>query len=135
MKKELIKLINSAVDNSEVPIAAVIVGKNGEIISSAYNKRNASKKTIDHAEIIAITKANEVIGDWRLNNCSMYVTLKPCDMCMSVIKESRISNLYYILDRHIDKKQYNRLKIEKLNDDYLNDYDNKLKTFFNNLRK
>ena len=78
----------------EVPIGVVIV-KNNKIISKAHNKNNKSNLTIDHAEIIAISKANKKIKNWRLNGCTMYVTLEPCLMCKTVIINSRIENVYF----------------------------------------
>ena len=101
---------------SEVPIAALIIDENGKIISKAYNTRNIKQQTINHAEILAITKANKKLKSWRLNNCTLYVTIEPCDMCKSVIKESRIQNVYYLLPRLPEKNQYNKTIFNKLKD-------------------
>lgn len=78
----------------EVPIGAIIVLEN-EIIASGYNLRETSQTTLSHAELIAIAKANEVIGSWRLENCTLYVTLEPCTMCAGAIVQSRIPRLVY----------------------------------------
>lgn len=107
---ELNKLINKAIKNNESPVAAIIV-HNNKIIAKAYNQRNKSNITTDHAEIIAIHKANKKLKSWRANKCTMYVTLEPCEMCKSVIKESRIENVYYFLPRNPEKKQYKGTKI------------------------
>ncbi len=107
---ELNKLINKAIKNNESPVAAIIV-HNNKIIAKAYNQRNKSNITTDHAEIIAIHKANRRLKSWRTNKCTMYVTLEPCEMCKSVIKESRIENVYYFLPRNSEKKQYKGTKI------------------------
>ena len=73
----------------EVPIGCVIVYE-GKIIARGYNRRNTDKSTLKHAEIEAIRKASKVIGDWRLENCTMYVTLEPCQMCAGAIVQARI---------------------------------------------
>lgn len=78
----------------EVPIGAIIV-KDNKIISRGFNKNNKSNLTIDHAEIVAITKANKKLNNWRLNNCVMYVTLEPCLMCKTVIINSRLKDVYF----------------------------------------
>lgn len=77
----------------EVPVGAVIV-KEDRIIARAHNLRETQKDPTAHAEILAIKKASEVIENWRLSGCSMYVTLEPCPMCAGAILQSRISNLY-----------------------------------------
>ena len=97
-------------------IAALIIDENGKIISKAYNTRNIKQQTINHAEILAITKANKKLKSWRLNKCTLYVTIEPCDMCKSVIKESRIQNVYYLLPRLPEKNQYNKTIFNKLKD-------------------
>lgn len=82
-----------AADIDEVPVGAVIV-KNDIIISQAFNNRESSKDATAHAEIIAIKKACEALGGWRLIDCEMYVTLEPCIMCSGAILQSRIGKLY-----------------------------------------
>jgi len=77
----------------EVPVGAVIV-KDNKIIASAHNLREILKDPTAHAEILAIKKAAEFLGDWRLNGCEMYVTLEPCPMCAGAIIQSRIKRLY-----------------------------------------
>lgn len=78
----------------EVPIGCIIV-KNNEVIASAFNKRETSQQAIAHAEILAIQKANEVLGSWRLEGCSLYVTLEPCPMCAGAILLSRIERVVF----------------------------------------
>ncbi len=73
----------------EVPIGCVIVHK-GTVIGRGYNRRNTDKNTLAHAEITAIKRASKVIGDWRLEECTMYVTLEPCQMCAGAIVQARI---------------------------------------------
>ncbi len=86
---EAIKLARRAARLDEVPIGCVIV-HNGEIIAKGYNRRNKDKCTLAHAEIMAIKKASKVIGDWRLEECTLYVTLEPCQMCAGAIVQARI---------------------------------------------
>ena len=80
--------------NDDVPVGAVIV-KDKKIIARAYNKKEKTKDVTNHAEIIALKKASKKIGDWRLNDCIMYVTLAPCLMCVGAIMQSRISKVVY----------------------------------------
>lgn len=82
--------------NNEVPIGAVIV-KNSEIISVGHNKKEETHNCIAHAEIIAINEAVNKIKNWRLDGCEIYVTLDPCPMCASAIKQARISTVYSAL--------------------------------------
>lgn len=87
--REAIKQAKKAYALLEVPIGCVIVHE-GKIIGRGYNRRNADKSTLAHAEITAIKKASKVIGDWRLEECTMYVTLEPCQMCAGAIVQARI---------------------------------------------
>ena len=91
--KEAIRQAEKAAKLGEVPIGCVIVYE-GRIIARGYNRRNTDKSTLAHAEIAAIRKAGKVIGDWRLEGCTMYVTLEPCSMCAGAIINSRIKKLY-----------------------------------------
>lgn len=76
----------------EVPIGCVIVYQN-KIIGRGYNRRNTDKSTLAHAEITAIRKASRKMGDWRLENCTLYVTLEPCQMCAGAIVQARIKRV------------------------------------------
>ena len=87
--KEALKQAKKAAAIEEVPIGCVIVHE-GKVIARGYNKRNLKKNTLAHAEIIAMNKASKVIGDWRLEDCTMYVTLEPCPMCAGAIVQARI---------------------------------------------
>ena len=79
----------------EVPVGAIIVSRHGEILAEAFNLKEQLNDATAHAEILAIRKAAEKIKSWRLIDCSMYVTLEPCPMCLSAILQSRIKNLYF----------------------------------------
>ena len=76
----------------EVPIGCVIV-QNGRIIARGYNRRNTDKNTLAHAELTAIKKASKKTGDWRLEDCTLYVTLEPCQMCAGAIVQSRMQRV------------------------------------------
>ncbi len=102
--KEAIKLARKAFNKNEIPVGAIIV-KDGVIIAKGYNKKNNSNLTTDHAEIIAITKANKKLNNWRLDGCTIYITLEPCPMCASAIEQARISR---IVTSSINNKQENR---------------------------
>ncbi|MDE5590795.1 MAG: tRNA adenosine(34) deaminase TadA [Acetatifactor sp.] len=87
--REALKQARKAYTLGEVPIGCVIVYE-GKIIGRGYNRRNTDKNTLCHAEITAIRKASKVIGDWRLEGCTLYVTLEPCQMCAGAIVQARI---------------------------------------------
>jgi len=101
----LFKEVKKAQKKDEVPVAALIVNEKGKVIAKAYNNREKTHLTINHAELICINKANKCMKNKILDTCSLYVTLEPCDMCKSVIKEARIKNVYYLLNRNSKKKQ------------------------------
>ncbi len=131
--KKLFKIVNKPKKNGDFPVGALII-KNGKIISKGCNNRLKSKYTTDHAEIIAIRKANRKLNNWRLNDCELYVTLEPCDMCKSIIKEARIKKVYYYVEKNTDKFQYSKTKfikqVPEKNSNYIADYLNKIKLFF-----
>ena len=87
--KEALKQAKKAYSLGEVPIGCVIVYE-GKIIGRGYNRRNTDKNTLAHAEITAINRASRFIGDWRLEECTLYVTLEPCQMCAGAIVQARI---------------------------------------------
>ena len=87
--KEALKQAKKAYALGEVPIGCVIVHE-GKIIGRGYNRRNTDKNTLAHAEITAINKASKIIRDWRLEECTLYVTLEPCQMCAGAIVQARI---------------------------------------------
>lgn len=84
-----IRQAKKALLSEDVPIGCIIVYEN-RIIARGYNKRNKKKTTLAHAELDAIAKASKVLGDWRLEECTMYVTLEPCQMCAGAIVQARI---------------------------------------------
>ena len=90
--KEALKEAKKAYRLGEVPIGCVIVYE-GKIIGRGYNRRNTDKTTLAHAEISAIKKASRIIKDWRLEGCTLYVTLEPCQMCSGAIIQARIDRV------------------------------------------
>ncbi len=115
-----------AFNNNEVPIGAVIV-KDGEIIAKAYNNKEKDKCSISHAEINAIADASKKLDNWRLDDCDIYVTLDPCPMCASAIKQARIKNVYSALN---NKDNNNFKLIEEI---FKKDTVNPSVNFFSNL--
>ena len=90
--KEAIRQAKKAYELNEVPIGCVIVYQ-GKIIARGYNRRNTDKNTLSHAELTAIKKASKKLGDWRLEGCTMYITLEPCQMCAGAIVQARITEV------------------------------------------
>ena len=124
------KLNEKAKINGDIPVSCIIT-KNGKIISKSKKKKYSKNNPLGHAEILAILSASKKLKTSNLIECTMYVTLKPCKMCQEIIKESRIKNVYYI----IDNKKYNRSKINfnKIECDE-NYFKNELKNFFKEKR-
>ena len=90
--KEAIRQAKKAKALDEVPIGCVIVYED-KIIARGYNRRNTDKNTLSHAELNAIRKASKKLGDWRLEGCTMYITLEPCQMCAGAIVQARVSRV------------------------------------------
>ena len=122
------KEAKKAFKNDEVPVGCVIV-LNDKIIAKSYNKKVLKGDVCAHAEINAIKKATKIMGDWRLDNMEMYITLEPCPMCASVIQQSRIKKIYVgtksnfkslekIDDLILNNKEfYHQVEIVYLNDE------------------
>ena len=91
MKQALLQA-KKAKELGEVPIGCVIV-QDGKVIGRGYNRRNTDKSTLSHAEITAIRKASKKLNDWRLENCTLYVTLEPCQMCAGAIVQARVKEV------------------------------------------
>lgn len=115
MKKKYMKIAleeaKKSLKKNEVPVGCVIV-KNNKIIAKAHNLKEKEKSVIFHAELIAIKKASKKLKNWRLNDCEIYVTLQPCPMCSSAIKQSRISKIYYGVDNK-NNSISNKILVEK----------------------
>lgn len=132
-----LKQAKKALKNNEVPVGAIVVYKN-KIIAKAFNKKEKTKNATMHAEIIAIKKACKKIKNWRLNDCVMYVTMEPCNMCMGAIIESRIKKIYCGI-RNNKSQNINDLIVEKekINIEYFllkSECEKILESFFHQLR-
>ncbi|MBS6194558.1 MAG: tRNA adenosine(34) deaminase TadA [Clostridiales bacterium] len=90
--REAIRQAKKAYALTEVPIGCVIVHED-KIIARGYNRRNTDQNTLSHAEMNAIRKASKKLGDWRLEGCTMYITLEPCQMCAGAIVQARVSRV------------------------------------------
>ncbi|WP_077298811.1 tRNA adenosine(34) deaminase TadA [Virgibacillus pantothenticus] len=94
MMKIAIQEAKQAAEQGEAPIGALIAYDN-EVIATAHNLRETTQSTLAHAELLAIRQANEKVGSWRLEDCTLYVTLEPCPMCAGAIVQSRIKRVVY----------------------------------------
>lgn len=128
----VIKEANKAYKKDEVPVGCLIE-YNGKIISKSHNMKNRKNDVLSHAEITAIIKAQKKLKDWRLNKCNMYVTLEPCNMCKEVIKQARISKVYYVLKSEFNNENTNNTSFISLSE---NDkkYKDILQNFFKKKR-
>lgn len=139
MEKEYINkiydLAKMSYDIDEIPVGAIIV-REDKIIASGINTRQSGKSVVGHAEINAIESACKVVGDWRLDDCEMYVTLLPCMMCSGAILESRIKKVYYLCDRtNVCFKTDEYINVEKIMDGQMEEkYLKLLQLFFENKR-
>lgn len=142
--EEAIRLAKKANSKKEVPIGAVIV-RNDKIISRGFNKREKSKNALNHAEIIAINKACKKLKEWRLENCTLYVTLEPCPMCAGAVANARIKKVFYgakektsndnLFEQILTSNRLNhKCEIEQLTE-YEEECSRLLTEFFKNKRK
>lgn len=114
LMQQALKEAGKAFAKNEVPIGAVVVDSAGAIVGRGYNRVGKEHTQLAHAEMRALEKAGKKIGDWRLNGCSIFVTLEPCSMCMGLIKLSRIKNLVYgaespLFGFHLDNDPNNQV--------------------------
>ena len=133
--EKIYDLAKKSYDIDEIPVGAIVV-RNGKIISEGINSRESMNSVIGHAEINAIEEACKIVGDWRLDDCEMYVTLLPCMMCSGAILECRIKKIYYLCDRtNVCFRTSEYINVEKIdNSEYEEKYLNLLKLFFENKR-
>ncbi len=122
-----------AAKEGNVPVGAVIVN-NDKIISIKHNTKNTSNIAINHAEILCIIEACNKLNSWYLNDCDLYVTLKPCNMCMGAIAESRIKNVYYLLDSTYYENYNNKQHTNVYRIEDNSNYKELISNFFINLR-
>jgi len=93
--EEALALAEEAMADGEVPVGCVIVDGSGQVIGRGRNRRERDKRATAHAEILAIEEACQARGDWRLSDCSLYVTLEPCPMCAGAIINARIGKVFF----------------------------------------
>lgn len=117
----------------DVPVGAVVV-RNGEIVAKSHNTREKEHKITGHAEINVILSACELLKRWNLGDCELYVTLKPCSMCAEVIKQARILNVYYLLDKLDYKKEFSKTSFNKIENEHVQKYAEILSSFFKEKR-
>ena len=131
MKEEFMNLAffyaEKAYELDEVPIGAVIV-KDDKIVSFGFNHKECNQSVLEHAELIAIREAEKQFHNWRLDDCDLYVTLDPCPMCASAIKQARIRNVYSALSNTDSRNG------ELLNVIFQSDSTNPEVSFISNLR-
>lgn len=132
-----------AFDEGEVPVGCVVVYDN-KVIASAHNKKEQMKSVTKHAEILAVEKASSILENWRLDGCDVYVTLEPCPMCASALKQARVNHIYCGLSNSdsdnfgiissILKKDKNNSEVFITNDLAVEKVDLLMKSFFENRR-
>jgi tRNA(adenine34) deaminase len=93
--RSAIAIAQSALKTEDVPVGALIVDSENSVISTGYNEREADQDPTAHAEIVAIRRAAQKLGTWRLDDCKLVVTLEPCAMCAGAIAQSRINTLIF----------------------------------------
>ena len=133
--KIAIKEAKKAYLEKNVPVGAVIVYR-GKVIASSHNTKNSSNIAVNHAEILCIVEACKYLNSWYLNECDIYVTLYPCNMCLYALAEARIRNVYFLLNSNYEmnlETQKNNINFIEVNDIY--EYDKTLNNFFRNKRE
>lgn len=130
----LLKESRKSLKHGDVPVGALIIYK-GKVIAKAHNTREKEHNVLGHAEINCVLKAAKKLKTWHLDQCDMYITLKPCSICTDIIKNSRINSIYYYLDKPITKKEYDKTQFMLINNKFSTIYSNMLSQFFKAKRK
>ena len=126
-----LKEAKKSIKTDDVPVGAIIVEK-GQIVAKAHNTREKTHKITGHAEINAIEKACKKKKTWHLTNCQLYTTLEPCKMCLEVIKQARIKEVYYSAKQ---EKETTIPKIKMIKIENVENSQKIIKDFFKNKRK
>ena len=138
MKKEyydiLYRLALKAYKKNEMPVSAILI-RNNKIIAKAYNMKHINKNPLYHAEILCLQKAYKKLKRWNLNDCTLYVSLEPCDMCKILIEESRIDQVFYLLRKGTKSNKYNKTQYEQMYVCEKEKFKKLIDKFFENLRK
>jgi len=133
MRKTMLRELELAIKKGEVPVAAIII-RNNQIVASAHNNVETNNDPLGHAEIIVIKKAAKKLKTWKLEDCELYVSLEPCEMCESIIKRARISKIFFFVDKKYKKS--NSVLKQKIKLDDINEIIEKnIVQFFVKLRK
>lgn len=132
--EKIIELAKKSLETGDVPIGAIIVRDN-EIIGEGYNTREKKQDVMGHAEINAIKMAADRLNNWNLSDCDLYVTLKPCQMCSEIIKQSRINRVIYLIEKPENKREYSKTKFMLISNNFSKDYAEILSNFFKDLRE
>ncbi|MBE6155579.1 MAG: nucleoside deaminase [Firmicutes bacterium] len=129
--KIILNEAEKALKKNEVPVGCIIV-KDENILSKAHNTKQKKHACINHAEILAVLKAEKKIEDWRLDGCDLYVTLEPCKMCMEVIRQARIKNVYYLLPSKFNNEDNKKILVKQIEENEVlkEQYYQKIKEFF-----
>ncbi len=130
----LLNECDSSYQHSDVPIAAMLIDDNDNIVSIAHNTREINHNVLEHAEINAIINASKKLERWNLSDLTLLVTLKPCSMCESIIKQSRIRKVIYLLDKPDFKKEFDNTDFLLFESDLSRSYKDKLSSFFKEKR-
>ena len=132
--KKLVSLAEKAYKIGEIPVSAVVI-HNNLMISWAFNLREKKNDITAHAEVLAIKKAAKRLKRWNLADCDLYVSLRPCRMCEEIIRQCRIKNVYFLLDKLSYKHDYAKTSFKKLDSDAdYESYQQLLTNFFQNMR-
>ena len=132
--KILYDLALKAYKKYEIPVSALIVC-NDKIVAKAFNKKNINNNSLLHAEIICLQKAYKKLKRWNLNDCVMYISLEPCDMCKLLIEESRINKVFYILNKGSKTNKYKKTQYEQMYASNLEQFEKLMQKMFKKMRK
>ena len=133
IENELLKEMKKCIINNEVPVAALIVC-NDKIIARGHNTKEKDFFVLNHAEVNAIKKACKKRQSWHLDDCVLYVTLKPCSMCQKIIENCHIKTVYYYLEKDLNKKEFTGTKYNFQKNELSTLSKELLHQFFKNMR-
>lgn len=133
--KIVLKLAEKAAKKGEVPVGAILVVDNSKKYFKGFNKREKKSDILGHAEVECIKKANKCLHTWKLDNCELYVSLKPCTMCETIIRQSRIKKVHYLIEKDTNKREYYQTEFnQEAKIAYQDEYKTILKDFFKKIR-
>lgn len=130
--KLLYKYAYKSAKNGDIPVSSLII-YDGKVIGKGYNNKHKTKNVLGHAEVNAIKQAQKKMGDWRLNDCILISTLKPCNMCAEIIHTARINEVYFLIDQTETNYKYKYKQIFD-NNIYITKYEELFNNFFKTIR-